>query len=157
LIGHKASSRGNRRTVWFAVLVLGWAVYAVSLAAPAAKGDDPFGEDVHRGLEAAGDALLGFGVEAPYYPWYGIVSSLSNGLMLWSLLTILRVRPSMAFGVIVLGAAIFNLGWLLEPPRESGVELLVGYHLWIGALVLTGVAQVIGGWRLDQTIGGTKF
>jgi hypothetical protein len=131
----------TRRTPWFAILILGWVLYGISLAVPAVIADDPFGSDIHAGLDAAGYAITGLFLDAP---WYGVPSGLTNLIFLWSLWAIRRPKPSLTFGMIMVSLAVFNLGWLTEPMKGDYDELLIGYYLWISAFVLVGSAHIWG-------------
>lgn len=135
---------GTRRTPWFGILILGWLLYGISLAVPAVIADDPFGSDIHAGLEAAGYATTGLFLDAP---WYGVPSGLTNLFLLWSVWAIGRSTPSLTFGIIMLSLAVFNLGWLTEPMKGDYDELLIGYYLWVSAFVLVGIAHIWGHFR----------
>lgn len=124
------------RAPWFGILILGWVLYGISLAVPAVVVDDPFGNDIHAGLEAAGDVVFSDS------PWYGVASGLTNLFLLWSVWAIRRPTPSLTFGIIMISVAVFNLGWLTEPMKADYDQLLIGYYLWVSAFVLVGIAHI---------------
>jgi len=122
--------------------MLAWATYVISLSVPAVRTEGLlFTPEYVSGIDAASSA--------PWTGAYGVVSALTNLLFLSTIVSLIRRKPSAAIGVLLIGSAFLNLGWLQEPPPSNVIYegLLFGYYLWIFSYLLMGLAQFASGWR----------
>lgn len=139
---------------WYWIVVLGWAIYLISLSVPAVNTEGfLFFSDTEPGIGAATWAIMDIGsifAVDEHGSVYWAVSGLTNLLFLSTIVSLIRRKPSAGIGVLLLGSVLFNLGWLLEPSGTVDVsrdQLLFGYYLWIASYVLVGVGQSAWGWK----------
>ena len=131
------------RPRWRRWLVAGWAMFAVSFALPVVP-DFPRGEWV-LGWEAAliPAALWTWGLPETFGETLSMLSSLTNFLMLATLLELRAARPHRTpwLAGLVSAAAVLNLQWLVgwaEPAALPPLGMGIGYWAWTASFLCVG-------------------
>ena len=130
------------------LFIAGWALFVISFFAPVVRDGTTLAKGGIPGWEAMSLALGGRGGS------WGIVSGLTNLLMLGTVIVLRREIRGIVFGfaVLVIVATLLNGYWFFAV--DSRGDLLLGYYLWWTSFAVLSVGLFLLARSLMTSLAG---